>query len=179
MIFGEKISLNKNDFTEINFSTPKLDFSSEIEKAKSEGFKKGYEEYAKKLEELINNFKKTNERLEKEIINIKKDFESKVMETAFLIAEKILKYELDKEGYKKMFSAYVSDNKNKNCKILLSSSDYDKLNSDLKNDEAIAGMVEVSQDIKEGEIYIKFDEYFKEITVSKQIEILKDNFLGN
>ncbi|MGC8729144.1 MAG: hypothetical protein ACP5SD_07745 [Elusimicrobiales bacterium] len=179
MIFGEKISLNKNDFTEINFSTPKQDFSSEIEKAKSEGFKKGYEEYAKKMEELVNNFKKTSERFEKEIINIKKDFESKVMETAFLIAEKILKYELDKEGYKKMFSAYVSDNKNKNCKILLSSSDYDKLDSNFKNDEAIAGMVEVSQDLKEGEIYIKSDEYFKEITVSKQIEILKDNFLGN
>jgi flagellar biosynthesis/type III secretory pathway protein FliH len=179
MIFGEKISLNKNEFTEINFSAPKLDFSSEVEKARSEGFKKGYEEYAKKLEELINNFKKNNEKFEKEIINIKRDFESKVMETAFLIAEKILKYELNKEGYKKMFLSYVSDNKNKNCKILLSSSDYDKLKSDFKNDEAISKIIEVSQELKEGEVYIKSEEYFKEITVLKQMEILKDNFLGN
>lgn len=163
----------KNIITELKSKQLK---NTEIEKAKEEGFKKGYEEGYKKFSESISLIYESLKKFEEELENIKKEYDSKIIDIAFIIAEKILKYEIEQEGYLKFIKAHIELIGNKKTKILMPLKLKEMIVETLKNkDEKILERIEFSDDIEDG-IYIKTGNFIREIDPFKQLEILKEHF---
>lgn len=178
-----EISINK--LTSMEFSELKniiKDLKSkqkenyEIEKAKEEGFKKGYEDGYKNFAEQINKIFQSLKKFDEELENIKKEYNSKILDMAFVIAEKILKYELEKEGYLKLIEAHIDFFGNKKIKVILPLKLKETIIQALKDkDEKMFERIEFSEDIEEG-LYIKTGNLIREIEPLKQLEILKEQF---
>lgn len=171
----------KNEFMEISFNKDKKDdeIIKVLIKAEKEGFEKGYSEYREKIQKIIEDFARIKDEFEKEKEMIRKEYENRMIEIAFNIAEKILRYEIDKNSYIKFIDSQIKNNENSGSKLLISMSDYEKLKEWIDSNETVKKSVEVSAELKEGEIYIKKGDYIRDITVLNQFEILKENFLGS
>lgn len=163
----------KNIITDINQKQQK---NFEIEKAKEEGFKKGYEDGYKAFGECVEKIFEDLKRFDEELERLRKEYESKIIDVAIIIAEKIIKYEIEKDGYINFIKSHIEKIGNKKSKVVFPAKLKDLVLSFVKEKNSeIIERIEFAEDIDNG-FYIKTDNFVREIEPFRQLQIIKEHF---
>ncbi|MCX7905439.1 MAG: hypothetical protein N2446_01900 [Elusimicrobiales bacterium] len=152
--------------------------NEELEKAIEDGFKRGYEEGYSKLSYYIKLLSDSLSKFDNEYKKLQNEFTSKVLEVSFAIAEKILKYEIEKDKYINFINSHLKQVGTNNSKIVFPLK-FKELIIEIIEKEKLTNFkerIEFSGEFEDG-IYIKTDGLLKQIDILKQLEILKEQFL--